>query len=267
MQFASAIQDKTGKGYVSASSLKYAVPTSKDFDMMAWELNMKGELRKTGKHFTFGGLYDMLLLEPENVWDRYLVLDDDAICEEIGGKNPRATKRYKEWKEEQLSGNREVVSQVEVNTAKVMVKRLKNSEVADYETGEVVSLSKYIQGEVQKEFNSWIGEIPVRGFLDVLGDGFITDVKTTRSLKAFRYDVNDLNYDLQAWMYCKVFNIDEFYWVAQVKDKPYTCALVKASKETLARGEQKFYSAVNNIEQWLLSEPKDTSKFAIQYEL
>jgi hypothetical protein len=68
-------------------------------------------------------------------------------------------------------------------------------------------------------------------------------------------------------MYCKVFNIDEFYWVAQVKDKPYTCALVKASKETLARGEQKFYSAVNNIEQWLLSEPKDTSKFAIQYEL
>ena len=52
MQFASALQEKTGKGYVSASSLKYAVPSSKDFDMMAWELNMKGELKKTGKHFT-----------------------------------------------------------------------------------------------------------------------------------------------------------------------------------------------------------------------
>ena len=40
MQFAQAIQDKTGKGYVSASSLKYAITGSKDFDMMAWELNM-----------------------------------------------------------------------------------------------------------------------------------------------------------------------------------------------------------------------------------
>ena len=267
MQFAKAIQDKTGKGYVSASSLKYAVPSSKDFDMMAWELNMKGELKKSGKAFTFGGLYDMLLLEPDKVWEKYVVLKDDTICEEIGGKNPRATKRYKEWKAEQLSGNREVVSQVEVNTAKVMTRRLRNSEVVDYATGEIVSLDKYVQGEVQKEFNTWIGEIPVRGFLDVLGDGFITDVKTTRSLSSFKWDVRDFNYDLQAWMYCKVYGVDEFYWLAQAKDKPYTCALIKASEETLARGEEKFYSAIANIEQWLINEPKDTSKFAVQYVL
>ena len=264
--FAAALQEKTGKGYVSASSLKYAIPYSKDFDMMAWELNMKGELKKEGKAFTFGGFYDMLLLEPENVWDRYVVLKDDDICKEIGGKNPRATKAYKEWKSEQM-GDKELISQVEYNTAKVMVNRLRGSEVADFNTGEVVSLSQYLNGEVQKEFNEWIGDIPVRGFLDVLGDGFITDVKTTRSLKSFRYDVNDLNYDLQAYIYCEVFGITEFYWVAQVKDKPYTCALIKASEETLARGEEKFNQAVANIDEWLISNPKDTNKFAIQYEL
>lgn len=266
MEFAKAIQDKTGKGYVSASSLKYAVPSSKDFDMMAWELNMKGELKKTGKHFTFGGLYDMLLLEPENVWDKYVVLKDEEICAEIGGKNPRATKKYKEWAAEQSKG-KELISWVEYNTAKVMVKRLNNAEVVDYNTGEVVSLSRFIQGEPQKEFNDWIGDVPVRGFLDVLGDGFITDVKTTRSMKAFKYDVFDLNYDLQAFIYCSVFDIKDFYWLAQVKDKPYTCALIKASEETLARGEQKFNDAVSNIEQWLISEPKGTETFALQYTL
>tara|TARA_R100000544_G_scaffold37190_1_gene27711 strand:+ start:1426 stop:2226 length:801 start_codon:yes stop_codon:yes gene_type:complete len=266
LEFASALQAKTGKGYVSASSLKYAVPSSKDFDMMAWELNMKGELVKTGKHFTFGGLYDMLLLEPDNVWSKYAVLDDDELCKEIGGKNPRATKRYKEWAAEQ-GKDKEIISWAEYNTAKVMVKRLNNSEVADYNTGEMVKLSQYIKGEPQKEFNSWIGDVPVRGFLDVLGDGFITDVKTTRSMKAFKYDVFDLNYDLQAYIYCKVFNITEFYWLAQVKDKPYTCALIKASEETLQRGEKKFLEAVTNIEQWLITEPKGTETFALQYTL
>ena len=264
MQFANALMEKTGKGYVSASSLKYAIPNSKDYDMMAWELNMKGELKKTGKHFTFGGLYDMLLLEPNKVWDKYIVLDDDEICAEIGGKNPRATKKYKEWKETQLMGGKELVSRVEVNTAKVMVNRLRSSEVVDYETGEVVGLDRYIQGDVQKEFNTWIGEVPVRGFLDVLGDGFITDVKTTRSLSSFKWDVRDLNYDLQAYIYCKVFGVTDFYWLAQVKDKPYTCALYKASDETLQQGERKFNEAVFNIEQWLIQQPRDTNKFAIQ---
>ncbi len=266
MEFASSLLEKTGKGYCSASSLKYAISNSKDFDMMAWELNMRGELRKSGKHFTFGGLYDMLLLEPENVWDRYLLLDDESICEEIGGKNPRATKKYKDWKLEQEQVGREIVSSVEVNTAKVMIRRMKESEVADFKTGEIAKMTDFLLGTPQKEFNDWIGEVPVRGFLDVLGDGFITDVKTTRSMKAFKYDVFDLNYDLQAWIYCKVFDIEDFYWVAQVKDKPYTCGLFKASERTLESGERKFYEAIGNIENWISTE-KNFNSFALQGEI
>lgn len=264
MQFAQAIQDKTGKGYVSASSLKYAITGSKDFDMMAWELNMKNLLKKTSKAFTFGGFFDSLLLTPEDTWDRYVVLQDDEICAEIGGKNPRATKRYKEWKAEQM-GDKELITAVEHNVAKVMVKRLRNSEVADYDTGEIVKLDRFIQGNTQQEFNTWIGDVPVRGFLDVLGDGFITDVKTSsRSLSQFKWDVRDYNYDLQAWMYCEVFGITDFYWLVQTKDKPYTCGLFKATDETLANGERKFYDAVGNISNWLIEEPKETSTFAVQ---
>ncbi len=264
MDFAKAIMDKTGKGHVSASSLKYAITGSKDFDMMAWELNMKGELRKTSKAFTFGGFFDSLLLTPENTWDRYVVLQDDEICSEIGGKNPRATKKYKEWKAEQQTG-KELITQVEHNVAKVMCRRLRNSEVIDYETGEIVKLDRFIQGSAQEEFNTWIGDVPVRGFLDVLGDGFITDVKTSsRSLSQFKWDVRDYNYDLQAWIYCEVYGINDFYWLVQTKDKPYTCGLFKATDETLASGERKFYDAVGNISEWLIESPKDTSSFAVQ---
>ena len=264
MQFAQAIQEKTGKGYVSASSLKYAITGSKDFDMEAWRLNMLGELKKTSKAFTFGGFYDSLLLTPDETWERYVVLQDDDICAEIGGKNPRATKRYKEWKAEQM-GDKELITAVEHNVAKVMVKRLRNSEVVDYDTGEIVKLDRFIQGEAQQEFNTWIGDVPVRGFLDVLGDGFITDVKTSsRSLSQFKWDVRDYNYDLQAWMYCEVFGITDFYWLVQTKDKPYTCGLFKATDETLANGERKFYDAVGNISNWLIEEPKETSTFAVQ---
>ena len=264
MEFAKAIMDATGKGYVSASSLKYAITGSKDFDMEAWRLNMLGELKKTSKAFTFGGFFDSLLLTPSETWNRYVVLNDDEICAEIGGKNPRATKRYKEWKAEQM-GDKELITAVENNVAKVMVKRLRNSEVVDYETGEIVKLDRFIQGEAQQEFNTWIGDVPVRGFLDVLGDGFITDVKTSsRSLSQFKWDVRDYNYDLQAWMYCEVFGITDFYWLVQTKDKPYTCGLFKATDETLANGERKFYDAVGNISNWLIEEPKETSTFAVQ---
>ena len=232
--------------------------------MMAWELNMKGELKKTSKAFTFGGFYDSLLLTPEDTWERYVVLQDDEICAEIGGKNPRATKRYKEWKEEQM-GDKELITAVEHNVAKVMVNRLKSSEVVDYETGEVTNLAQFIAGTPQQEFNTWIGDVPVRGFLDVLGDGFITDVKTSsRSLSQFKWDVRDYNYDLQAWIYCEVYGIQDFYWLVQTKDKPYTCGLFKASAETLESGRNKFYDAVGNISEWLIESPKDTNTFAVQ---
>ena len=39
---------------------------------------------------------------------------------------------------------------------------------------------EYLNGSTQFEINDWIGDIPVRGFLDVMGDGFVSDSKTSR---------------------------------------------------------------------------------------
>jgi hypothetical protein len=124
----------------------------------------------------------------------------------------------------------------------------------------------YLKGEYQVEFNEEIDGVPVRGFLDVLGDGFITDSKSARSVDKFRYDINSWSYDIQAYIYTKVFDIKDYYWVVQEKTFPYYPALVKCSDETLFRGEMKFQQALENIETWLrdgTSTNTDYAKFTV----
>jgi len=104
--------------------------------------------------------------------------------------------------------------------------------------------------------------VPVKGFLDCLGDGFITDSKSTRSVDKFRYDVNSWSYDIQAYIYTKVFNVKDYYWVVQEKAYPFYPALVKCSDDTLFRGEMKFHQALENINNWLSSDNKTQKHYA-----
>ena len=251
MEFASKLMERTGKGYVSYSALKYAADGSRQQDMKLFELYVKGMLRKESDAFTFGGLYDTLLLEPDTLMDKYYVIYDDKKITELSDryKNPRASKDYKEWlaseSELGLSQGKTIVNEDMMVQAQDMIVRLDESEVLDMNTGEIRMVREYLNGSTQFEINDWIGDIPVRGFLDVMGDGFVSDSKTSRDLHGFKWDV------------------DKFYWVVQGKSVPYTCGVYKASEMTLKRGEAKFWSAINNIRTWLDQPEKDTNTFAI----
>lgn len=269
MDFAVKLQEVTGKGYVSYSALKYAADGSGDQDMNLFELYMKGLLRKNSPALSFGKLYDCLLLEPEKADEMFHVLDDSEIVSELSGKykNPKASKIYKERTahalEEAEKLGKLVVSKDDMSMAKDMILRLDSSEVLDAETGEIKKVRDYLKGDAQHEILTFIGEVPVRGFLDVLGDGFITDSKSTRSISGFKYDINKFNYDIQAYIYTQAMGCDNFYWVVQQKSKPYLCAVYKASDSTIANGERKFWSAVENIKRWLDNPTKDTKSFAL----
>ena len=78
----------------------------------------------------------------------------------------------------------------------------------------------------------------------------------------FRYDINSWSYDIQAYIYTKVFDIKDYYWVVQEKNFPYYPALVKCSDETLFRGEMKFHQALENIEKWLKDGTQTQSHYA-----
>ena len=216
---------------------------------------MRGQLKKESDALTFGTMYDMLLFEPEKAHETYFVLDDSDLVADIGGKYPRSTKRYKEWKAEQIEkhSNKELASQEDWKKAEEMIQRLKDCGVYD---------KRFAGGKYQVEFNVDIDGIPLKGFLDCLQDDFIVDSKSARSIEKFRYDVNSWSYDIQAYVYTKVFDIPDFYWVVQEKAFPFYPADVKCSEETLFKGEMKFHQALENIQAYLNGNSKTQEHYA-----
>jgi len=253
MSMREQLTERVGKPHLSYSSLKYALG-----DMRLWEMYMRGQLKKESDALYFGSLYDLLLFEPEKFKDVYYTLDDTSICESIGGKYPRNTKRYKEWKAEaaQTTENADklLAPAADVKKAKEMIQRLKDCGLYD---------KRFAGGRYQVEFNVDVDGVPLKGFLDCLQDGqYIVDSKSSRSIDKFRYDVNSFSYDIQAYIYTKVFGLKDFYWVVQEKAYPFYPADVKCSEETLFRGEMKFHQALENIQKYLNEEQRSEEHFA-----
>ena len=250
MSLRDKLTESVGKPHLSYSSLKYALG-----DMKLWEMYMRGQLKKESEALTFGSMYDMLLFEPEKAIESYHVLDDSEIVATIGGKFPRNTKRYREWKEEEMQkhSNKEIAGQEDWKKAHDMIQRLKDCGLYD---------KRFAGGKYQVEFNVDLDGVPLKGFLDCLQDDCIIDSKSSRSVSKFRYDVNSFSYDIQAYVYTKVFDIKDFYWVVQEKAYPYFPADVKCSEETLFKGEMKFHEALENIKSWLDGGKKTQTHYA-----
>jgi hypothetical protein len=253
MSMREQLTERVGKPHLSYSSLKYALG-----DMRLWEMYMRGQLKKESEALYFGSLYDLLLFEPEKFKDVYYTLDDTSICESIGGKYPRNTKRYKEWKAEASqtpeNAGKQLAPTADVKKAKEMIQRLKDCGL--YE-------KRFAGGKYQVEFNVDVDGVPLKGFLDCLQDGqYIVDSKSSRSIDKFRYDVNSFSYDIQAYIYTKVFGLKDFYWVVQEKAYPFYPADVKCSEETLFRGEMKFHQALENIQKYLNEKQRSEEHFA-----
>ena len=129
---------------------------------------------------------------------------------------------------------------------------LDDSDIVDAIGGKSLYDKRFAGGKFQVEFNVDLDGIPLKGFLDCLREGeFIVDSKSSRSIDKFRYDVNSWSYDIQAYIYTKVFGIKDYYWVVQEKAYPFYPADVKCSDETLFRGEMKFHQALENIQDYL----------------
>ena len=264
MILSAQLHERYDKGHLSYSSIKQALT-----DMAQFDRYMKGELRYTSDALNFGTLYDMLLFEREKAMDTYIVLSDDKIldaCSEKtrNSKRPQMTNEFKDRKifmAEQASASDKILCSTEDwKMANEMIERL-------HECGLIQS---HMTGDYQVEFNediqTCVGPVRVKGFLDCLGDGYITDSKSTKSVGKFRYSVRDFGYDIQAYIYTTVFGIKDFYWVAQEKTYPYLPALVKCSENTLFTGEMNFQDAVKRIHKFLNEDEKPTIFFE-QFEV
>jgi len=256
-----ALEERYGKAHLSYSSLKVALD-----DMAKFDLYMKRELKFESPALDFGTLYDMLLFEREKAMDLYTVMSDDKIVDMCSSavrqmKRPSMSAEFKKRKSEVVqeaeSDGKKIVSPEDWKMANDMIERLDSCGLS----------SMYLSnGQYQVEFNETLGPVKVKGFLDCLGDGFIVDSKSTKSISKFRYSVRDFSYDIQAYIYTKVFGIDKFYWLAQEKTAPYLPAIVECSEETLFAGEMKFNDAVSKIQSFLANDSRPSSDY-LQFKI
>lgn len=260
MNIPEKLQERYNKPHLSYSSIKQALG-----DMAQFDRYMRGEMIYKSDALDFGTLYDMLLFDREKAMSHYVVMSDTHILAQLSdkarnSKKPSLTSEYKaavqRLKTQAIEEDKKIVSHDDWQMANDMIDRLYTCGLMD----------TYLAGEYQVEFNDHIKGVQVKGFLDCLGNGFISDSKSSRSVSKFRYAVKDFCYDVQAYIYTTVFGIKNFYWVAQEKTYPYLPALIKCSDETIFVGEMKFNDAVNRIRKFLEQDYKPTKDY-LEYEV
>lgn len=238
------LKERYGKDYLSYSSIKFALS-----DMAQFDRYMRGEMYKDSEAFAFGSLYDMMLFEHDKCMETYVLITDAMVMDRVSEKTralkkPKMSAEYKQVlqqiKEDAEAEGKIITSIEDWNTAKEMIERIDNC-----------GLRKYLTGSVQERISVDYKGVRFVGYIDCHGDNFVTDLKSTRSVMGFRYDIKKFSYHLQAFLYMHATGADQFYWVAQEKTFPYLPALVECSEDTLWSAELTINDSIAKIQRFL----------------
>jgi len=107
-----------------------------------------------------------------------------------------------------------------------------------------------------------INDLPFRGKADIIQNDTIIDLKTTADLNTFKYSADKYGYDLQAWLYLKLFNKSKFVFL--IVDKASTdIGIYDVSDDFLKCGEQKFRQAVDNYK-YFFEQENDLDQYVMR---
>lgn len=157
-----------------------------------------------------GQVYENLVLRDE--LGDFFIFDDTKKVAELSKKysNPRNTKKYKEWKAEQLEGRKpsEIISQELYDTADNMRQRLWHHPYWKHYLQDKIS-------ETNKEVEWEVHGIKFKGYIDAFGP-FVIDLKKVQdaAIRKLRWTINDRQYLIQLAMYGDATGINDGYIVA-----------------------------------------------------
>ncbi len=206
-----------GKNALSSSSLKTLLKSPKTYRNI---LNY-GDPNSDSPALAAGKLVHWMILESHKIDKLHFV---DATT-----KN---TKIYKEAKAK--------YGEVFLTKEKSAAERLTDAVLRNEAAIKLLNNSEFEVPEIQM-----IEGLAFRGKADIIQGNTIIDLKTTAELNTFKYSSDKYGYDLQAWLYLKLFDKKKFTFL--VIDKASTdIGIFETTKEFLARGENKFKQAVDN---------------------
>ena len=223
-----------GKHALSSSSLKMILKSPKTYrNVMKY-----GDPNGDSPALAAGKLAHWMVLEPHKIDQLHFV---DA--------STKNTKIYKEAKEK--------YGEVFLTKERSAAERL-----ADAVLRNEAALKLLTKSEFEVPAIDMIEGLAFRGKADIIQGNTIIDLKTSQDLNSFRYSCDKYSYDLQAWLYLKLFNKDKFIFL--VIDKASTdIGIFDVSDDFLARGEQKFRQAVDNYK-YFFQEENDLDQYVMR---
>lgn len=186
-----------------------------------------------------------VILEPNSFEKTYYKIEDNEKCLEIGGANPRATTKYKEWL--------------------AALKMAHHSKIAlsifDYELVKTMRDATYAHPVARRLLEKGVSEQTIlwtdpetgvpckcRPDRESTDTGFIIDIKSTEdaSPNGFAKSVANYRYDVQAPLYVDGYTEDRgiapegFVFIAIEKTPPYNVGVYYTTKEIFQIGRNKY---------------------------
>lgn len=85
-------------------------------------------------------------------------------------------------------------------------------------------------------------------------ENYLVDLKTSaKSLEDWKKSAPWMMYNQQAYLYKKLFGVENFYFLVIEKEFPYEVGIFRATDEFLARGEWEFNKSINLYEKTFLN--------------
>lgn len=227
-----------GKKALSSSACKDILKSPKGFFF-----NQKyGDTNSNSPALVAGRIFHTLLLEPEK--------EDLLTIVDVKSRNTIKFKEASKGKNNQI-----VYTKSEYDTAMRLITQVRKNKAAQ----EILSDSLYEAPEA-----GMIDGIPFRGKADVLKFDTIVDVKTTTDINGFKWSADKYGYDLQAYLYCKLFNIDQFTFLV-VDKKSCDVGVFTTSDQFLDRGRQKLHKAINTYKNYFINgSVEDVMQYTIE---
>lgn len=204
---------------LSSSSLKMILDSPKTFNNV-----MKYGSTESSPALLMGRVIHVMILEPERFESIFEVVD-------VASKNTKA------FKEAQKDNERTCITNKDLEAGERMADAFFRNEIA---------LSYLTEAKCEVPMVDIIGGFPFRGKADIKRGGEIIDLKTTTDIKAFRYSADKYGYDLQAYIYCNLFQTSykDFTFIALDKSS-CDIGIYDVSEEFYKRGEAKFQRAIS----------------------
>jgi len=223
-----------GKHALSSSSIKLLQSSPKKYHYVTQYGNEESQALRDG------WLFHTSILEPE-VFNSQIFVD-------VQSKN---TKKYKEA----LAEHGKVFTMKEKSDAERLADAFLKNEQA---------LQLITDCEFEVPAVGTIDDLPFRGKADVLGKHGIVDLKSTTDIRAFPYSAKKYGYDIQAYIYCQLFNVPYTEFKFIVLDKgTLDIAIYDVSEQFYFDGERKTLESIERYKMFFI-ENADLNSYTLR---